>query len=314
MGKDRKYKLSINVVFTMLVLAVALFSKTAHSEMFERIVALVGDEPILLSQLKKELKVTDTQSMVNIPREKQEKVLDDIIERHLIKQKAKKLGIIVTDKEVEEEVENVKKANNITTEVLVEVLKRENLTLEDYRETIKSQILKAKLVNREVRPQVVVTDEILLTYYRTEIASEKEILVDFDVLTIFADEKSELDEDIKDYYKMAKNKKDLKNVEELASAKYKAVLNNPRGIKVATLSKELKESIKDLKNGELGPLVKFKDGYQIFILLNQGYQGLKPFEEVKEELKKTYMKDKLDKAYSEWMSELKKEFYVEKRL
>lgn len=285
-----------------------------NAEVYDRIVALVGEEPILLSQLKKSLRIDDYERLIKIPRDRQDKALDELIEKSLIEQKAKKLAITVTDKEVEEEVETVKKNNNITTEVLVEVLKKEGLSLEDYKEAIKSQILKAKLVNREVRSQVVVTDELLLTYYRTEIATEKETLVNFDVLTIYSDEKNELDSDIKDYYKLAKSKKSLESVLKEVDSKYKANLNNPRNVKLSLLSKELKEAIKDMKKDEVGPLIRFKEGYQIFILLSQGYEGLKPFEEVKEELKKKYMKDKLEKAYSDWLSELKKEFYVEKRL
>jgi len=310
MGRDRKVK----IILALWLAVFFLFVPSLKAEIYERIVAIVGEEPILLSQLKKELRVDSNDKLIKIPREKQEQALDSLIEKSLILQKAKKLAITVTDKEVEEEVENVKKTNNITNEVLVEVLKKEGLTLEDYKEAIRGQILKAKLVNREVRSQVVVTDELLLTYYRTEIATDKETLVDFDVLTIFFDDKKELDDDIKDYYKLAKNKKSLIDVHKEASSKYKTTLGNPRGVKLSSLSKELKDAIKDMRKDEVGPLIRFKDGYQIFILLSQGYEGLKPFEEVKEELKKKYMKDKLEKAYTDWLSELKKEFYVEKRL
>lgn len=306
--------MKINVLSKLFAMLILFSVYSARAELYDRIVAVVGEEPILLSQLKKELKVESNEKLIKIPRDRQEKALDELIEKSLIEQKAKKLGITVSDKEVEDEVEIVKKNNNITTEVLVEVLKREGLSLEDYKETIKSQILKAKLVNREVRPQVVVTDELLLTYYRTEIATEKEMLVDFDVLTIQDDEKKALNDDIKDYYKLAVKTKSLEKVLKEVGSKYKATLSNPRKVKVSILSKELKEALKDMKNGEVGPLVRFKDGYQIFVLLSQGYEGLKPFEEVKEELKKKYMKDKLEKAYSDWLSELKKEFYVEKRL
>ncbi len=309
MGRNRKTKLIISSLLLFL-----FCHSIVKAEIYERIVALVGEEPVLLSQLKKTLRVEDTGKLLKIPKEVQEKALEELIEKSLIEQKAKKLGISVTEKEVDDEVENVKKMNNITTEVLVEVLKKEGLTLADYRDTVRFQIMKAKLVNREVRPQVVVTDELLLSYYRTEIATEKETLVDFDVLTIFYDEKKELDDDIKDFFRIAKNKMSLEAAQKEAGSKYKVNLNSPRSVKLSLLSKELKEAIKDMKNGELGPLVKFKDGYQMFILLNQHYEGLKPFEEIKEELKKRYMKDKLEKAYSDWLSELKKEFYVEKRL
>lgn len=310
MGRNRK----ITIVLTLFAFCLLSGIQLLNAELYDRIVALVGEEPILLSQLKKELHVDSNTTLIKIPREKQEQALDTLIEKSLIQQKAKKLAITVTDKEVAEEIETVKKTNNITNEVLIEVLRKEGLTLNDYEQTIRDQILKAKLINREVRPQVVVTDELLLTYYRTEIATDKETLVDFDVLTIFFDNKNELDDDIKDYYKIAKNKKELTEIYKEAASKYKATLNNPRGVKLSMLSKELKEAIKDMKKGEVGPLIRFKEGYQIFILLSQGYEGLKPFEEVKEELKKKYMKDKLEKAYSDWLTDLKKEFYVEKRL
>lgn len=316
MGRDRKDK--IGKIWTLLPQVIFIFfvllPSWGRGEIYDRIVALVGEEPILLSDLKKALHIESSEMLLKIPKERQEKALDELIERSLIEQKAKKVGITVSEKEVDEEIEQVKKANNITTEVLVEVLRKEGLTLSDYRDTVRYQILKAKLVNREVRPHVVVTDELLLTYYKTEIATEKEILVDFDVLTIYDDEKKKLDEDVKDYYKLALKTKSLETVLKAIGSDYRAVLNNPRKVKVSLLSKELREAIKYMKNDEVGPLVRFKEGYQIFILLNQGYEGLKPFEEVKEELKKKYMKDKLEKAYNEWLSELKKEFYVEKRL
>lgn len=310
MGRNRKDKL----IFVVIILFLVFTAVNGRSEIYDRIVAIVGEEPILLSQLKKELRVGSNESLLKISREKQEEALNNLIEKSLIEQKAKKLAITVTEKEVDEEIENVKKNNNITTEVLVEVLKKEGLTLAQYREAIKSQILRAKLVNREVRPQVVVTDEILLAYYRTEIATEKDTLVDFDVITFYLDDKLELEDDIKEYYKMAKNKKPFDEIYKEAAKKYKVVLNTPRKVKLSSLSKELVVALKNMNSGDLGPLVRFKEGYQIFMLLSQSYEGLKPFEEIKESLKARYMKEKLEKTYKSWLDDLKKEFYVEKKL
>lgn len=288
---------------------------SAHGEMLDRIVAVVGEEPILMSSLKKALVVKSDSELLKIPKEKQEKALDELIEKSLLEQKAKKLGIGAADKEVEEEVENVKKANNITTEVLVEVLKREGITPEDYRDTIRAQIIKAKIVSREIRSQVAVTDELLKQYYLKEIAGEKETLVNFDVATFYDDGKGRLDEDIKDYLKAAKDKKPLDDIRKKAEKdNHKAAFSAPRGIKLSSLSKELKDAMKNMKEGELGPLVRFKDGYQIFVFAGQTVEGMKPFDEIKEELKKKYLKDKMEKSYADWLSEVKKEIYVEKRL
>lgn len=296
-------------------IAVLLCFSLTHAEIIERVVAVVGEEPILLSGLIKVIGAHDDKALLRIPREKQEKALDELIEKSLLEQKAKKIGVSATDKEIDEEVENIKKTNNITSEVLVEALKKEGVTIEEYRDNIRVQIIKAKLVNREVRSQIAVTDELLKQFYLKEIAGEKERLVNFDVITFYDDGKGRLEESIKDYLKLAKDKKPLVDIHKIAEKdNFKVLFGSPRGIKMSAISQELKDSMKNMREGELGPLVRFKDGYQIFIYMGEGVEGMKPFGEVKEELKKRYLKDKMDKAYTDWINEVKKEIYVEKRL
>jgi peptidyl-prolyl cis-trans isomerase SurA len=309
MGRTGKNKLII------ILSALLLCGSLAYGEIIERIVAVVGEEPILMSSLKKALTVKNDVELLRIPKEKQEKALNDLVERNLLEQKAKKLGISVPDKEVDEEVENVKRVNKITAEVLVEVLKREDITFEEYRETIRAQIIKAKVVNREVRSQIAVTDELLKQYYIKEIAGEKEMLVNFDVVTFYDDGKGRLNEDIKDYLKMAKDKKTLPDIQKRAEKdNHRTTFSSPRDVKLAGLSNELREAMKNMKENELGPLIRFNDGYQIFVFVGRGVKGMRPFEEIKEDLKRKYMKDKMDKAYDDWLEEVKKEIYVEKRL
>ncbi|MCX7991552.1 MAG: SurA N-terminal domain-containing protein [Proteobacteria bacterium] len=304
-----------NKVFKKLILSLLLFlffTYEINAGVIDRIVAIAGDDLILLSNLKKSLLVKNNDDLTKIPKEKQELVLDELIERSLLSQKAKKLGISVLEKEIDEEIENVKNANNITTEVLIEALKKEGLTLEDYRNIIRHQIIKAKIISREIRPNLYITDELLRSYYEKEIAGEDQKHISFDVLTIYDDKSPGFEEDIKELYKSAKNGASLPDLE--TKTKHNALFSSVESIKFSELAPELKDAMKDLKENQLGPLVRFSQGFQIFILKKITYKGLKSFEEAKEELKKTYTKERLNKLYQDYLTELKKEFYVEKRL
>lgn len=308
MGISRKIELIFILFFVFLL------STSSMAETLDRIVAVVGDIPITLTNLRKFLKLKNNSEMLKIPKKEQEKALEMLIEKELIEQKAKKIGIGVSDNEVEEEIENVKKINNITTEILELALLKEGMTLSEYKEVVRFQILKAKVVNREVRPFVVVTDDILHNYYQTEIASGLEKLVSFRVITIYENQKYKLERDIRDYYNMAKKGIDFDEIVKKASERYKVTDTSSENVKLKSLSQELQEAIANMKPQELGPLVKFDMGFQIFKLNAVKYEGLKPFEEVKEDLKKQYQKDKMDQIYKKWLDDLKKEIYVEKRL
>lgn len=308
MGACRKVKL------TFIFILIFIIPSLSYCEIIDRIVAIVGDNLITLNNLSKFMKLKSSNEIKKVPISEQNKALDMLIEKELIEQKAKKIGIGVTDKEVDEEIDGIKKANNISTELLELALQKEGMTFTEYREIVRFQILKAKIINREIKPYIVVTDELLHEYYNKEIASGLEKLVSFRVITIYDDQKNKLERDIKDYYNMAQKNISFDEIVKKASEKYKVTDNSPENIKLKTLSPELQEAIKNMKPNQLGPLVKFDMGFQIFKLNSVKYEGLKPFEEVKEDLKKQYQKDKLEQVYRNWMDELKKEIYVEKRL
>lgn len=297
----------------LLIILITLFTYTInYAEIIDRIIAIAGEDLILLSNLRKSLLVKENNELKKIPKEKQELALDELIERSLLSQKAKKLGITVLEKEVDEEIENIKNLNNITTEVLIETLRKEGLDLEDYKNILKHQILKAKIINREIRPNLYITDEILKSYYEKEIAKEDQKLISFEVLTIYDNNTSNLQKEVSELYKLAQNNTPLSELK--AKTNLNSSFSIVEDIKFSELALELKEAMKDMKVNQLGPLVKFSQGYQIFILRKISYKGLKSFDEVKEELKKVYTKEQINKLYQDYLTALKKEFYVEKRL
>jgi peptidyl-prolyl cis-trans isomerase SurA len=53
----------------------------------------------------------------------------------------------------------------MTDQQLRDSLEKEGLTMDEYRTQMKNQILRVRLVNREVKSKIVITDEDIRAYY-----------------------------------------------------------------------------------------------------------------------------------------------------
>ena len=84
--------------------------------------------------------------------------LERLIEKRLTDQKVKELGIKVGDDEIRQSIDDVKRQNNnMTQEQLVDALKNQGYTLEQYEGQIREQLERLRLVSMEVRSKVYVS-------------------------------------------------------------------------------------------------------------------------------------------------------------
>ena len=117
--------------FLMLLTALSL-----QAEVVDKIIAIVGKEPILKSQIKPG---TD---------------IEDLIDNALIAQEIKKLGLDVSEAELDLTVQNVMKQNSLTPQTFELALKSQGLTVPEYRESLKKQMYKARLIQNKVKNRV----------------------------------------------------------------------------------------------------------------------------------------------------------------
>src|SRR3989338_3532195 len=116
-----------------------------HAEIIDRIVAVVNDSAITLSELDAAtaglggIKGDDKEKRKRII-ETKSKVLDQIIEKKLVEQASNKAGITVSEKEIDNAIEDVKQENNLRHEELLSALAKSGLTYKNYREQLKEQI------------------------------------------------------------------------------------------------------------------------------------------------------------------------------
>src|SRR3990170_1130879 len=130
---------------SLLLTAYCLLLTAAHAEIIDRIVAVVNDSAITLSELDAAtaglggIKGDDKEKRKRII-ETKSKVLDQIIEKKLVEQASNKAGITVSEKEIDNAIEDVKQENNLGHEELLSALAKSGLTYKNYREQLKELI------------------------------------------------------------------------------------------------------------------------------------------------------------------------------
>jgi peptidyl-prolyl cis-trans isomerase SurA len=132
----------------------------------ERIAAVVDGAVVLSSEV--EVIVDQLGQARPIPegvdkdaalRERRRQVLETLIAEKLLEAEVKKLHIDVTDAEVERIVQGTMQENGLTDETLRMALGQQGLTVDEYKEQLKKQLTKMKIVQLKVRSRVNVTDE-----------------------------------------------------------------------------------------------------------------------------------------------------------
>ena len=103
-------------------------------------------------------------------REIEKKALEELINKELFFQEAKRLGLKAQKSEVKAQLENVKKRYP-SKKAFKEALKRNSITIDDLKERIKRDILIKKLQEKEVK--VTLTDKELEEYYNKNIQKFK---------------------------------------------------------------------------------------------------------------------------------------------
>ncbi len=156
-----------------LLLLCSIGLSPAAAEVVSRIAAVVNTDIITTNQLdlklKEQLAKQDSQPSPAQLGSLRQELLSRLIEETLLQQRITALNLRATDEEVEKAVDDVQKKNQLTREELKQALQLQGVDFEAYRENLRSQILRYKLIGEEVRSKVDVPEREIVAYYRAHL-------------------------------------------------------------------------------------------------------------------------------------------------
>lgn len=137
--------------FQVLLLFLLLTALPSQAKVVDYIAAVVNGEPILYSEIVSYAKENGIPDL-RVARDK-------VIEKEILLTQAKSEGLKVSDSEVERALKDFMDKSGIKNEEeLKELLSKEGLTLDDFKEKIREQLLIAKLIAKDVKSKINVSE------------------------------------------------------------------------------------------------------------------------------------------------------------
>jgi peptidyl-prolyl cis-trans isomerase SurA len=317
------------IIYTLFlcVFGYPLIINAKSAEIVDRIVAVVNDDIITLTELKSSLKpYTEKIRSLGYPPDKERELLfkvrkdmlDRLINQKIEDQEIKRSKVEISEAQIDQTIERIKETNYLTDEQLRAALAKDGLTMEAYRKNIKGEILRRRLVNLKVKSKIVITKEDIKAYYEQHIqeygGTQKYHLRNIIMkVPLFSDTTKKLE--IK--ARMDEILEKLKAGESFAAlaAKYSESPAASDGgnlgeFEFDSLSPQLQTAIEKIKPGEYTPMLDTDQGYQIFFLEEILSAQGKSLEEVTPEIESKLLNESIDKKYRAWIGDLRKQSVI----
>ena len=161
-----------------LIFASLMLAGTARAELISGIAVVVNNEIITSRELareydkaSREVEKKDGTISGEASKKLRNKVLDSMIDRLLVRQKIKELNIVLSEEEVRQSIEEVKKQNRLSQEELTAALISQGMTFDQYKAQMKEQLERLRLMSQEVKSKVQVEGKEVKDYYDANLAS-----------------------------------------------------------------------------------------------------------------------------------------------
>jgi len=316
-----------------VILAVLLISVPAAAAVADRIVAVVNGEVITLSELHRAFapyaahieanyKGPDKEAFL---KQNQAAFLQRMIDQMLIEQEAKKPGAgiaAVKDEEVMAVVKDMLAKNRLTMQAYLKKLAEEGNTLESSKQEIRGQMLRMRLLRREVQSRILVTDEEIGEYYdkhREDYEGREAV----HIRQIFLPVPEGADSGARDRVRAEANQlreRILKGERfEVMAARYSRGPAAAEGgdigfVERGIMMPEVEKTAFSLPVGEVSEVLETEAGFLLLVVVDKKGAGLKPLPVVRDEIKAKIEDEKVNKKYDEWMVEHRKKSFIDIRL
>lgn len=312
---------------TMLLMVTATATASAATEVLDRIVAVVNEDIILLSELNNRMRPYVQQIRkqgFDADKERQmlfkvrEDLLNRLVDEKLTDQEIKRNGIQVDESEIDSTIERIKKSNYFTDEDLRRFLKSEEMTMEQYREQIKEQVLRSRLVTYEVKSKIVITDEEIQAYYEShpELYGGK---ISYQLRNILMRVPDYATDEEKQAVK-ARMQQLKSQVEsgasfgELAKAHSQSPTAADGGyigeFKRDMLSPQIQKALDGLAAGQTTDVLDTDQGLQLFFIDAINRSEGKPLDTVRAEIQQKLYTEVVDKKFISWLEELRSQSHI----
>ncbi len=312
--------------FALFFASLLLLLQAANAEVVSKVAAVVNDAIITTHQLEKALQesLAANPAAASLGAAEKDKLrrqlLDQMIEELLVEERVKQLRLKVGDEEVEAAVEDIQRQNSLTREQLKSALEQQGMDYEVYRENLRKQILRYKLIGVEIRSKAEVTSAEVREYYREHIDDYREPpFMHLSRLTFPIPARADRGKIDEIRQKAVEARDRLAKGESISTLMIAYATANVEGgdmgkFQVGELSSLFDRAVRDLETGQVSEVVETPNALFMFRMVEKSSGGEKPFEAVSTDIEQLLMQQKQEQAFKDWNRELRKSAYIDIRI
>jgi parvulin-like peptidyl-prolyl isomerase len=316
--------------FILIFVAGLLFPVWAPAYTADRIVAVVNNEIITMRELEEAFgpfrknieKSYQGQDIDKVVAENRTVMLNSMIDSMLIEQEARKAGIVVKDEDVMESLKDMLRNKGLKMEEFIKRLAADGITFDGYKKEIRQQLMRMRVVRREIGSKIAVLEEEIGDYYRDhrDIYEGKEAVRIKQILLLYPDnagesKKKELRAKADAIHEALEKGESF----ELLASRYSqgpaAAMGGDIGfIEKGLMYPEVEAVAFKLGLEQVSEVVESPVGLHIIKVIDKRGAGIKTLESVREEIQTKIEEEKMSKKLEGWVANIRKRSYIDIRL
>jgi peptidyl-prolyl cis-trans isomerase SurA len=320
--------LSTQAIITLVTyFGVIAGAVVCYAELVDRVVAIVNEDAITLSELNEAVQPYAKQIRANPynPEEElrillriRQDVLNRMIDEKLTYQESKKLEISVDESDLDRHIERIRSEQILSEDEFEKVLAAEGYTLQQYRKRIKEQLLRVRLITMEVKSKIAITEEEIRDYYEKHKEAYQGIKK-YHLRTILVRVPSSATTD-----ESAEARRTIEAIEERLKAgdafdelakQYSDHITAKDGgnlgaFLLGELSAQFQETVPGMKEGQFSPVLQTPQGYQVLMLQEIKHTPGKTLKEARIEIQERLYQEVVNQKIKDWLMALRERSYI----
>ncbi len=309
-------------ILTGLTCCLLLIALPLQAALISRVAAVVNDDIITTFELNQRMHSelgSDSEDLHDI--QVRETILEEMVRERLMDQRIEKLGILVSPEDVDMAIQDVERQNNITREQLTQALEAQGLSMETYRQQLHRQLLEFRLVSREIRDQVEVSNHEMRQYFQENFESYREdpylrlSRLSFAVPAgASASQRSALRALSREALDRLRGGEPFERVLEHYRQERGAEGGSLGRFGQGDLSEPFASAVATLQIGQYSEVVDTAQGLHILRLDERNPGRVPEFEEVREQISRLLIEQKREAALDNWLTNLRQQAHIEIRI
>ncbi len=284
----------------------ALLAAPAAAVVIDGIAAVVNGRVITRTQVREAADLLERTGEAR-GAEARRKALDELIDNALVEREAERLGIRVTEDDLERALSEICRRNSLDRERLPEILEAQGVEFDRYLDQVRSQIRRMKLASRVLSSRLEVSDEALREYYLKHVASFREP-DSVHLLHILAPTR-EVAEAARRRVLAGENFQEV--AREVSTGPGAKEGGDMGFLPLKSLAGPVRDAVAGVPAGGLSDVVEIRGTYHLFYVVERRKGRIPAFEEVRDWIRERYFRDREAELYRTWIESLRKKARIE---